>query len=82
MKYRAPLFWDINKDDIEEVLANSDEWVVIRVFDYGTIEDILEVIRLYGRDKVKHILSGSKLRPMARSMAYIFLDVDSEGRYA
>jgi hypothetical protein len=45
------LFWDVNQRDIERVLVESDEWVIVRVFQYGTLEDIKAVIKLYGREE-------------------------------
>jgi hypothetical protein len=82
LKSRRALFWDINEKDIERVLVESDDWVVHRVFEYGTLEDISDVIDLYGEQKVKAILMKSELRPLSRAMAFLFLGIDTHKRYA
>ncbi|MBS1680508.1 MAG: hypothetical protein JST48_02240 [Bacteroidetes bacterium] len=79
---RRALFWDINEKEIDKALIHSSDWVVNRVFEYGSIEDIREVIRFYKADNVKRILEHSPLKPLTRAMAYLFLGIDKDGRYA
>jgi hypothetical protein len=69
------LFWDINEKNIAAALANSPEWVIPRVFEYGDLYEISEVIKLYREKKAKQILLKAQLRPMARAMALVFLDI-------
>lgn len=69
------MFWDINEKDIEKALVESDDWVVARVFEYGTLDDIFDVIELYGKEKVKEILMKSKLPPVSAAMALLYLGV-------
>ncbi len=78
---RPPLFWEISPERIPAVLRENDDWVIVRVLEYGTIEDILQVIELYGREKCIEVLSREKLKPMAASMAYLFLHVDRYKRH-
>lgn len=78
---RTSLFWEINPERIASVLEENDDWVIVRVFEYGTIEDITEVIRVYGKAKVIEVLRQEKLKPIAASMAYLFLNVDRYGRH-
>ena len=49
------LFWDIpgQTPDYE----NHPEWVIKRVFERGSMEDIAEVIIFYGNEKVKKVLT-------------------------
>jgi hypothetical protein len=49
------LFWDIpgQAPDYE----NHPEWVIKRVFERGSMEDIAEVIIFYGNEKVKEVLT-------------------------
>ena len=70
------LFWDIPEMNIATALSDSADWVTVRVFEYGTLEEITEVIKFYGAEKVKESLLQTKLRPMARAMAWLFLDID------
>ena len=78
---RKELFWEINPDRIEQVLRESDDWVIIRVFQYGTIQDIYSVIDLYGEEKVKDVLTREKLQPMSACMAHLFFGIDRYRRY-
>ncbi len=82
LRSRRPLFWDINEKDIDRALIESDEWVIPRVFEYGSLDDIRDVIQLYGSDRVKAVLGTLKLNAMSRAMAFLFLDMDPEKRYA
>ena len=82
LENRRPLFWDVPEADIKSVLENSPEWVVPRVFEYGSLPDIDEVIDLYGAEKVKAILLAIDMKPVTRSMAFLFLGIDEDGRYA
>jgi hypothetical protein len=70
------LFWDIPEKNIVIALNRSSEWVVVRVFEYGTLEEIAEIIKFYGKEKLKELLLKSNLRPMAKAMARLFLDVE------
>lgn len=79
---RKALFWEINPNRIEQVLQESDDWVIVRVFEYGEIDDIFDVIELYGEKKVKEVLSTEKLKPTAAVMAYLFLGIDRYNKYA
>ena len=47
-------FWDV--DISENDLKNSYEWVITRVFDRGTLDEVLMIINYYGFDFVKRIL--------------------------
>ncbi len=82
LRFRRPLFWDINENDIEKALVESPMWVIPRVFEYGSIDDIRDVIDLYGLEKAKHALLKTKMKPLTRSMAYLFLNIDPDKRYA
>jgi hypothetical protein len=72
---RKALFWDIGENEIENVLLNNDEWVVVRVFEYGTMYDIYDLIDFYGQDKVIEILKSSQLNPVAASIAFVLFDL-------
>jgi hypothetical protein len=80
--YRKELFWEVHPNRIEQILRESDDWVIVRVFEYGEIEDIFNVIKLYGEEKIKDVLRKENLKPIAAVMAYLFLDIDRYNRYA
>lgn len=71
------LFWDIPEGDILNVLSHSKDWVVIRVFEYGSIEEIAEIIKYYGAETVVALLESNRsLRPVTKAMARVFLDLN------
>jgi hypothetical protein len=78
---RKELFWDISPERIETALRENDDWAIVRIFEYGKITDISDAIEFYGPQKTSRVLSQEKLRPTARVMAYLFLNVDPERRY-
>lgn len=78
LKSRRTLFWDIPEKDIERALTESDDWVIMRVFEYGTLKDIFAVIDLYGEEKIKAVLSKSKMPSVTRAMAYLFFDLEQD----
>lgn len=78
---RRELFWEVSPDRIPQILQENDDWVIVRVFEYGEISDIYDVIRLYGEDKVKQVLRREKLKPVSAVMAYLFLNVDRYGKF-
>lgn len=43
-------------DITEDVLSNSPEWIINRVFDRGTLDEVIWVINNYGFDFVKQSL--------------------------
>lgn len=79
---RKELFWDVNPEQIARTIHESDEWAIIRVFEYGEIEDIFDAIELFGEKKVREVLSREKLKPVTAVMAYLFLGIDRYNRYA
>ena len=49
-KFRKTLFWDTTFDRID--FTAHCRYVINRVFERGTEEEILEIIRFYGRDTI------------------------------
>ena len=47
---------DISEHDFN----HSSEWVIMRVFDRGTLDEVFSVIRYYGFDFVKNVLVTTK----------------------
>jgi len=78
---RRALFWDISPERIATALDENDDWAIVRIFQYGSIEDIHNAIKYYSPEKAASVLSREKLRPTAHVMAYLFLNVDPEKRY-
>ena len=49
-KFRKTLFWDTTFDRID--FTAHGRYVINRVFERGTEEEIKEIIRFYGRDTI------------------------------
>ncbi len=43
-------------DICEHNFINSSEWVITRVFDRGTLDEVFSIINYYGFDFVKNVL--------------------------
>ncbi|MFZ1806378.1 MAG: hypothetical protein WAU36_04105 [Cyclobacteriaceae bacterium] len=78
VELRRSLFWDINENNIGHALLESDEWVIPRVFEYGTLEEISELINYYGRKKTIEVLTNLKdnLKPVTKAMAWYYFDLE------
>ncbi len=48
------LFWDVNKASINMVTHRA--FIIRRVFELGTLDDLIESLSFYGRDVVKETL--------------------------
>ena len=49
-KFRSTLFWDTSFEHIDFI--THKRYVINRVFERGTEEEILETIRFYGKDTI------------------------------
>lgn len=54
MKFSKGTFWDVDETtfDYEKHAGH----IILRVFMRGTFEDLLEVLRYYGKDRVRDVL--------------------------
>jgi cyclopropane fatty-acyl-phospholipid synthase-like methyltransferase len=51
------LCWDIDIKILS--FEDSSDWVIERVFDRGSLPEVFEVIKYYGREKVKDYLQNT-----------------------
>lgn len=49
------VIWDI-KDHVPQY-DQHPKWIILRVFEYGRMEDIADIINYYGFDKVSQVLT-------------------------
>ncbi|MFM9837368.1 MAG: DUF6922 domain-containing protein [Cyclobacteriaceae bacterium] len=49
--------WDVEIS--ENDFQNSSEWIITRVFDRGTLEEVFAIINYYGFDFVKNALRST-----------------------
>lgn len=51
-------FWDVDLDNVE--WPKCADWAIRRVLEYGTVDEIREMARFYGTDKVREVYSNPK----------------------
>lgn len=73
--HRKPLFWEINEAEIPNVLRDNAAWVAQRVFEHGEVEDILNVVDLYGEEQVRELLRDARMDRMGQTMAWLFVEL-------
>lgn len=76
VNFGRELFWDIPESAIEAAVKNSPGWVINRVFEYGTLKEIADVIEFYGQEKASAFIKQTSVKPMARAMAFLFLNIE------
>jgi hypothetical protein len=47
-------FWDTKFEDLD--FEEHKEYIIAKIFEYGTWKDMLSITRFYGKEQVKHIL--------------------------
>lgn len=47
-------FWDVEVGEAD--FDQSKEWIITRVFDRGTLDEVLAIIKYYGFEVVKHVM--------------------------
>lgn len=70
-------FWDVNFDQMDfDAKAN---FVIARVFEYGSLSDLRNLWRFYGKEKIKDaIVNAHFLKLTAISKASLLLDITKE----
>jgi len=49
-------FWDIDPESLS--FEDAFNWVVLRVFDKGSLQEVISVVNYYGSEKVKIFLQN------------------------
>ena len=49
-------FWDIDPHSLD--FEESAEWIMLRVFDRGSLKEVLRICNYYGHEKVKTTLTS------------------------
>lgn len=71
-KLSRAAFWDIDLDKLD--LVRYADFVIIRVFERGTPEDIRQIIAYFGKSRVGATLTGaSTLQPRAIALGEEYL---------
>lgn len=50
----AATFWDIDPETLS--FEEAADWVILRVFDKGSLQEVKSILKYYGKEKVKNIL--------------------------
>ena len=58
MKYSDYLFWDIDLETFDE--AEHSAWLMVRVFERGTLEDIRFLLKSYPKPQIKEALMSAR----------------------
>ena len=65
-KFRSTLFWDTSFEHIDFIAHKR--YVINRVFERGTEEEILETIRFYGKDIILATIDLTATSPFAENI--------------
>ena len=77
-KFRNTLFWDTSLENID--FQTHKRYVINRVFERGTEEEILEIIRFYGRETILSAIELSLSSPLyanTKNNLKIYLDYEA-----
>ncbi len=58
------IFWDVDFESLD--YSNKYTFIIERVFERGDVDDIRQVRRFYGEEKIKNVLLNAKYLPQAR----------------
>jgi len=61
-------FWDVNIEKMD--YEKNADYIIRKVFDYGSMEDVLEVMAFYGKEKVKKALIAA---PYLKEITMVFV---------
>jgi hypothetical protein len=72
------LFWDVDLKRASSLVEYNPHWVLPRIFEYGSLDEIADIIHYYGEEASKKILIEQKdeLKPMTKAMAHVFLNIE------
>jgi hypothetical protein len=77
MEFSKNLFWDIDVSQLDYE-KNADQ-IISRVFMRGTLTDIAQVLKYYGKENVKKILLKTRyLDKLTLSFAANYFDINKD----
>lgn len=56
-------FWDVDFEKLLENAQGNANYIIRRTFEYGTFQDILNVINYFGKQNVIHVLTNAHFLP-------------------
>jgi hypothetical protein len=77
MRLSATAFWDIDMTQMDE--KTQAPFIITRVFQYGLIDDIRQVIKAYTPIEIKQAFHGQRgVDHKAKALAAIVLGIDEK----
>ncbi len=71
---RPTVFWDFPKENID--YTKDSDFIICRVFNYGTLQEVADIIICYGKDYIKQLLlSTINLDAFGLAVASAFLQI-------
>ena len=72
-------FWDVNFKKLMLEYDNYPEFIIKKVFEYGTFQDVISVVKYFGKQKVNGILTKTVyLSEKKLHFAAAFLKIDKK----
>lgn len=70
-------FWDVNMEKMD--YEKNADYIIRKVFEYGSMEDVLEVMAFYGKEKVKKaLITAPYLKEITMVFASKLFDISIE----
>ncbi len=66
-------FWDIDMGDIEGKEDEYSDWIISRIAQHGSFEDMIETESFYGREKIVSVLNRMSEIEKSKSGLQMFL---------
>jgi hypothetical protein len=69
-------FWDVslNKDSKDEFEKYSS-YIIQKVFDFGTLNDIIQIVKYYGKKRVKKEITQVNLKEKTISLCCVLFNL-------
>jgi hypothetical protein len=69
-------FWDVHFEKTAEEYQKYSTYIISKVFDYGSLSDLIEIIRYYGKKRIKEeIVKAGSLRKKTLAFACVLFNL-------
>jgi len=70
-------FWDCNFEKLREETQKYDQYIILRILDYGSLEDVIELEKIYSRKQIVECIKNRRgLTPRTRMIWKVWFQVD------
>lgn len=63
LKISSKAFWDVNFEKLMLQYDDYPEFIIKKVFEFGTFQDVLSVVKYFGKQKVIKVLTNAIYLP-------------------